>query len=677
MQQRLVTEARNLEVALQSKVKDGMFLVTSNMMRLVYAECQLNIPFFSHPRMVELMKANGAQMGIHHADRTGAGRMLSVISNTMHFKLVKHLQSSPGPFSFIGDGSTTYHGEHYFITYIRALEKDVSTEGLVSAIRPVVYFYKLILMDNVDETAGEYMRKIEKSLEEDKAAYGVDLVKIFKDKLLAFGSDGASVMAGAQGGLIKKLETFTNRKIIHVHCMAHRLQLVVGKAFKREHHFTSAENLLSSIHNFYFNRGHKRKIHLEKTAEAMSAVFYRLKQIHKVRWVASEKVALETFLKAYPVLAVDLQDIIANADGKYNPASVSEASGIFRNMVQREAVVYFHFLYDILSSLTMLSEKMQNTIGVLPDISKLILQFQESLIARKSAPGSSETMFLNNYAFCGSTNGNEIEKCASLDQYYTSSTVFWVDQNRAGFKVELPSKSRSSYPDLRVGRESIITVLINKLEGYFPKRDNEVFQVFNPARIPTNEFSVDMYGTNEITKLGEMISLPNTEKQTLLSDWKDLLTKLIDHPGFATRRKAETVDFWSFYLSEDTLPWKPSVKKVIEALLVMPVGSADAERGFSILNHAKYDRRSSLKHASLNAMLRTRINGPPIADFDAFRYAKAWKDTGHMLTDAANRVHNPRSGITEREIEIVDGIESGDYEIDGNTKKYLRGSSLF
>ena len=43
-------------------------------------------------------------------------------------------------------------------------------------------------------------------------------------------------------------------------------------------------------------------------------------------------------------------------------------------------------------------------------------------------------------------------------------------------------------------------------------------------------------------------------------------------------------------------------------VLVLPIGSADDVRGLSILKHSRYDRRSSLKAATFDGILRIRIN---------------------------------------------------------------------
>ena len=80
------------------------------------------------------------------------------------------------------------------------------------------------------------------------------------------------------------------------------------------------------------------------------------------------------------------------------------------------------------------------------------------------------------------------------------------------------------------------------------------------------------------------------------------------------------------------------MKKLIQMALVIPIGSSDVERGFSILKHANYDRRSRLKEETLDSILRIRINGPEIGEFNAVRYARRWEKEGKILTDSTGTV---------------------------------------
>lgn len=70
----------------------------------------------------------------------------------------------------------------------------------------------------------------------------------------------------------------------------------------------------------------------------------------------------------------------------------------------------------------------------------------------------------------------------------------------------------------------------------------------------------------------------------------------------------------------------------------MPVWSADAERGFAIMNNVKTTKRSSLNHENLESIMRIKINGPDIEHFDAKRYAAYWvQQHGFRSDDPTNR----------------------------------------
>ena len=108
-------------------------------------------------------------------------------------------------------------------------------------------------------------------------------------------------------------------------------------------------------------------------------------------------------------------------------------------------------------------------------------------------------------------------------------------------------------------------------------------------------------------------------------------------------------------MANEQIPWKPYSKRLIQQILVLPIGSADIERGFSVLKHIKYDRRSSLGLPALNALLRVRLNGPEIEKFNALTMAKLWKRTGHILTDSKEQII-PRKRMTDKEKQMEESI---------------------
>ena len=81
------------------------------------------------------------------------------------------------------------------------------------------------------------------------------------------------------------------------------------------------------------------------------------------------------------------------------------------------------------------------------------------------------------------------------------------------------------------------------------------------------------------------------------------------------------------------MKWESEIKKLITIVLILPVGTADVERSFSVLNHFNSTRRSRLTPKHVQDITRIRVNGPPIYEFDPTKYALHWINTGHLRTD--------------------------------------------
>ena len=82
---------------------------------------------------------------------------------------------------------------------------------------------------------------------------------------------------------------------------------------------------------------------------------------------------------------------------------------------------------------------------------------------------------------------------------------------------------------------------------------------------------------------------------------------------------------------------------------------SDAERGFSILFHSLDDRRKRLTIEAIDAILRVRINGPDLKDFDCHKILKAWDEEGHLRSNA----QPPRGKAKKNKVEETeDPIEN-------------------
>ena len=77
-----------------------------------------------------------------------------------------------------------------------------------------------------------------------------DKTTIKLHKMTSFASDGPSVMVGKKNGVVALLKR-DHPNVIDIHCMNHRLQLAVSKAFHKVRETDRIDELLSGVFKYY------------------------------------------------------------------------------------------------------------------------------------------------------------------------------------------------------------------------------------------------------------------------------------------------------------------------------------------------------------------------------------------------------------------------------------------
>lgn len=609
-------EFRNINKGLEA-ADSGVLEVTARMIRTVYVEVKSNIPFTAHRNIVLLQKENNAAMGYHHFDRSGVTRMVESISHYMHEILVKHLIESASPFSLILDTSSDIEGRHYIITYFQALEDNT----------PIVYFYKLIEM-SADLSAKAHFDLIVKAITEEKQ----DLLKYFKSKMVGFASDGAAVMTGRINGLAVQMRTYVTNPIYAVHCMAHKLQLAIGKAYDTNY-FSSLDNLINFLYSFY-NRGEKREAHLRMTSKRLGSTFYRLTYIYEIRWISSQLRAMQSVHLMWEVLVIDLDEIAR--DTGFSEDTRSKASQLHKSLKGKSFLLIFNFVLDVLQELSRWSEKMQKRGSLLADYGKFAEQVKTTFTNLKAKNGARLTKYLLDV------------DCRNVIAYYTKQMVIYQ-----GTRLDNDIKA----PKLHLIRDSFLDKVILEIENYFPQGHVKNFDIFVPSNLPKNSGDTSTYGIQEVFWLCDYFKFGDCPD--LVEDWKTTLSSITDIDIVCEIRNnhTKTATFWSAILNHSSFPWKERVAKLIKTVLVITTGSVEAERGFSIMNHIKYDRRSRLSATHLEDLLRIRINGPnDIVQFSAQKYAKRWIQEKHIRTDES-RAKKDMGTKLALENDITDAVD--------------------
>lgn len=173
--------------------------------------------------------------------------------------------------------------------------------------------------------------------------------------------------------------------------------------------------------------------------------------------------------------------------------------------------------------------------------------------------------------------------------------------------------------------------------------DLSMFDVLNPKQLPVDSAVCYTYSP-KIMPLARRFGF-DTEKVT--GDFSEFLEHLIeDHPTeyCMHRSNDDPISFWSHFLKNEGILWPAQLRQLVLTVLSLPVGSVDAERGFSILTHTRYDRRSRLTPQHMDDILFLRINGPPVEKFDPAKYVKHWLQSHRESDDPLQqRQQNPKS----------------------------------
>jgi len=606
------------QVEIRTNTREKQFEATNNMIKLVYAEIKLNIPFSNHEDIVKLL-ANSykTNIGRLHRTRQSAVKIANFISNVLHEKLINHLSSVEShPLTLIIDGTTDKKGRHYLIVYFRALEKNEPQldENTPTLLRPNTYFYKLIELTS-GETADAQFEALKKEFDFDNVINGAFVQKL-KENLVGFGSDGAAVNMGQYNGVAKKLRDWTNsHDIIAVHCMAHRLQLAIGYAWGKQTEFKHLETTVNGLYSFLMvNR--KRNV-LKNTAYALEKEFFELNYIHKIRWAASEYNAMKKIFKMYGIIIIALEDI--STDEEFDSDDKAKAVGFLNIMKQRNFLSYLSFITDILEDLSYISREFQTKTSLVVGQMKRMQDLKELIRSKKTTDhtGTFTTALLIE-STC-SENNEDYDQCENMNSFETSKFVKYKDvvfsnprERIRGFTYPPCSNMKINYVDL----------LFNSLTEYYPLRVIGSFDAFDLKNFPTTKSETSRYKQIEIGQLANYFSLDLT---VIMNEWRNLLEILVEKDEkLNNERKHSPKIYWAIVAGAEWINWnnKAGILRLIKTAMVLPVSSSDAERGFSILKHAKYDRRSKLGPENLNAILRLRINGPDLDNFNAFAYAK-------------------------------------------------------
>ena len=551
--------------------------VTSTL-RSVYWLAKEQLPTLKHRSLLNLQRLQGCsfpdELEVGSASYTSAqsaSEMQDAIANVLKDDVNNKLVASPY-ISILLDESCDISVTKKLLIYAKTISSDFDIE---------THF-----LDNLqisDGTAKTIYQSVKNALQERN---------ISLNKVLAVGSDGASVMTGRKNGFVALLKKQDSPYVIGIHCVAHRLALCSSQATDKVPYLKQYQQILSDIF-YHFKRSALRRTKINAIQAILEDPTLQYKELHSVRWFSMYS-ALETVYRTWGSLATYFETEMEQAND-------STAKGFFKKMTSFVFIAVTHLLMDII-----------------PKVTQLSLFFQKDDIDLAMIRPSVDSV---------------VQQLTWLKTNDGRFTLEFMSVAAAGDMKEFKGIKTLDTPVLRQQfkkvKEAFLSNLIQEIEKRFPAVATDL--VSNMAVFSLRGLSLlsddDMksYGQCQMNALVKHYALEDhphfiDPEQTVL-EWEKCKALILQQ-----RYPCHTVQSTWKLLTANHPDTFPNLSKLVSVALLAPLQTATVERGFSIQNEIKVSARNRLSAPRLNTLMQI-AHGPEIEAFDFDSALKKWKES--------------------------------------------------
>nr|XP_028576566.1 zinc finger protein 862-like [Podarcis muralis]XP_028576567.1 zinc finger protein 862-like [Podarcis muralis]XP_028576568.1 zinc finger protein 862-like [Podarcis muralis] len=537
-----------------------------------------NYSFDDFPALCALQKKNGLIVGETYRNDKAAKQFAHYIAESLRLEL-KYKLSKANFFGILADGST-----------------DRS-----NAASEIVYFYYIneaevkcsygALKECPSEDAGEVKSTIESVLD----VYIPD----WKSKLTAISFNGASVDTGNASEVAKLLQD-SCPGLVAVHCVAHQLELAIGDALKSVKFAGLAEDVVKGIYTFYHSSP-KRAKELKEIGEVLNEKVLRHMGITGIRWLQSKNSAVKALANNLPIVVVHLQQIVSGSSTKPDRKLEAKLKGYLKRLKSERFVRFLFFMDDVTHTLTRLSEVFRRKCVSVSDVKTSLTATKERLqrMVKESGP--------------------QLQKFESAAQLEGGVLVYK--------DVEIISNA-SEVGCFEEDRRVLLSSIVEAIDKWFDRIGNDRVlrnvEIFDPCNIPKpvggRDTSASSHGEKELSELLQALpSNVRVDKEAILEEYQEFKV----WAGNKTSITCE--EAWQRLQAESTACASYiNICKVLNFLRVLPLSTAECERGVSQLNLVKTDSRKRLLATTIDDLLMIKMNGPDLEVFSAANAVNLW-----------------------------------------------------
>lgn len=489
--------------------------------------------------------------------------MIECIADNMRKKLCSTIRDNERKIAIIIDESTSVSKKSCLIIYIRAV---------------IVETPENVFLD-MRELEGQDAESVFKCLLTTLAEFGFDEDYLSKN-LIAFTSDGTSVMLGIHSGVGQRLKEKIPALLLW-HCLNHRLELAISDAVLSIDGFYPIQTFFDKIYSVY-SYSSKLQRELSEISRDLDLQLKKVGKIFTVRWIASSFRAIKALWNDYPALYSHFKKL--SEDKSIKSTDRATYQGIVKKLSTREFVEDVAIVKDCLAQLSLLSEALQRQQTSLVEANRHLQWTLNALFRIK------EAIQQGKYAFQSTTGDNAGFKGVSLEAF----------------------SSRKGY--VSFDRKQFIQALIDNINARMINPSNEAvirqLEALIPDKWPTGECPPWSEGETAITAICQRFHVPECG---IIPAYREYF--------YDPRRTPKIIN-----------------EKLIQSILyTIPISSSEAERGFSQMNLVCSPTRSKLTVLNMSSLLFVSINGPPPHLWNAQPAVANWLLKHRSATDTKSR----------------------------------------
>ena len=501
--------------------------------------------------------------------------------------------------------------------------------------KPTLAYFDCLEIHDLDQTADGMLEAIRRSFTQN------NLIELWK-KIIYLSADGASVNSGKDSGLIAKLQE-ENEWILFVWCFSHRLELALKDALAD---FTNPVD--ESLMNMYYlyQKSSKKLRELKLLFKEIDFEMYGdgVKPVKATgtRWIDHRIRAMTRLIDKFGLYSRHLHDFISREKNSKNKATVQ---GKLNKLLDAQVILRSCLLKDLLAPAKIFSlitqkehpnimETVEAVDKTKNDYKKLLTKFEKNqdsvfeLPALKSVINEIEESVDSddNYFY----HGQKLKYYTRAKRYIADHCVFLVKSiiqcydNRYWFDSVNESSDGTTNDHLIF---HICKILNSTVWPHLPHAGSEL-EDENILKVQVKSISqvFDQFSSMDVFK--------NVKKEDVTAEFVSVVRYCQRYFDY---ENVEPLELWHkiMLLCRQKPEWS-SIALIIEICLCTPCSNATLERFFSQLKIVKTDLRTSLSSSSLNSVLRIKLRGTSITEFNE-KYSDTVVD--YWYNQKERRVH--------------------------------------